>query len=1024
MANARNTFIKSKMNKDLDDRLLSKGEYRNAENVQISRSEGEDVGALENTLGNKFLTNWSLSADYNIEIIGYVKDDANDRAFFIATNYTDTSSDRLSNPAPYGALCYILMFDNKGATSADKHKIILQGRFLNLSKTHHAYGVDILEDLLFWTDDRNQPRKINLNKAIADNTYYTNEDQISVAKYFPYKAPILFDEITLTAIYQSDNIFKGYSNWAVASSQFDKLDKIYAGMQVSGSPLAFVRTVTKTGTNRGFTLSQISAGALFPSTGQLTFIGPSSKNVTEEYLPPSLFGVTQNSPFQGGGSGTSVVVELLSNNKKFYFENMQIAFITGEKRVIDTVVPDTTNQSITVTWTESLSDLKWSGQDDPNVSTVRISWPNPNYVSSWPGDEDFLKDKFYRFAYRFQFEDGEYSLISPFTQPAFIPFNNGYIPSNIPTGQGQDGGSNTDIKLNPDSLSPLAASTIMAKFENSVQQVNVTIPLPDEERYIYSNYKITQIQILSKESDGLAINVVEEVNLNDFSTTSTNKFFNYSYQSRKPFRVLPERETLRVFDKVPIRAKTQSIVGNRVVYGNFIDKHSPPVNLDYFVSVSEKLEAASSSDTFIPTRTAYPVFEDNPSGYTTNSYSSYPTHTVKQNRTYQVGIVLSDRYGRQSDVILSSITSFAETQDGSNIFDGSTFYNPFGIKQNQVNYNQANEVQPATWRGESLKTLISSEIPETSSNEGYPGLYKSGEYPSTISISSTGDVMTFSSLDINVSVGDIVTGTDIFNNFFIDSIRSANTSSGQIYLSDSHAVNAGDIITIHGPENKLGWYTYKFVVKQQQQEYYNAFLGNICRLDSSAKIRSSTAAGTFSTVYMTSLISDNVNKIPADLSAVSPEQNQFGTSDTKLNVRVSSNGGRGQGSGQAINFEPQQSTSGNSLVSINGYGKVLDLGLAPSSTDPTTDGLFQSSSNPPAILLQDGGDSEIGNPRNSDPDTFSVVEVVPPTSRLEVYWESSTSGLISELNQWIRDGSVSTPVTPAEPPVVEQQRTR
>ena len=59
MANARNTFIKSKMNKDLDDRLLSKGEYRDAENVQVSRSEGEDVGALENILGKKSTLNYS-----------------------------------------------------------------------------------------------------------------------------------------------------------------------------------------------------------------------------------------------------------------------------------------------------------------------------------------------------------------------------------------------------------------------------------------------------------------------------------------------------------------------------------------------------------------------------------------------------------------------------------------------------------------------------------------------------------------------------------------------------------------------------------------------------------------------------------------------------------------------------------------------------------------------------------------------------------------------------------------------------
>ena len=56
MGNVTNTFVKSKMNKDLDDRLLSNGEYRNAKNVNISRSEGEDVGALENVLGNQSIS--------------------------------------------------------------------------------------------------------------------------------------------------------------------------------------------------------------------------------------------------------------------------------------------------------------------------------------------------------------------------------------------------------------------------------------------------------------------------------------------------------------------------------------------------------------------------------------------------------------------------------------------------------------------------------------------------------------------------------------------------------------------------------------------------------------------------------------------------------------------------------------------------------------------------------------------------------------------------------------------------------
>ena len=48
MAEVKNVFIKSKMNKDLDDRLLPSGEYWDAMNIAVSKSESSDVGALEN----------------------------------------------------------------------------------------------------------------------------------------------------------------------------------------------------------------------------------------------------------------------------------------------------------------------------------------------------------------------------------------------------------------------------------------------------------------------------------------------------------------------------------------------------------------------------------------------------------------------------------------------------------------------------------------------------------------------------------------------------------------------------------------------------------------------------------------------------------------------------------------------------------------------------------------------------------------------------------------------------------------
>ena len=52
MAEIKNSFLRSKMNKDLDDRLIPNGEYRDAQNISVGKSEDDDIGALETVLGN------------------------------------------------------------------------------------------------------------------------------------------------------------------------------------------------------------------------------------------------------------------------------------------------------------------------------------------------------------------------------------------------------------------------------------------------------------------------------------------------------------------------------------------------------------------------------------------------------------------------------------------------------------------------------------------------------------------------------------------------------------------------------------------------------------------------------------------------------------------------------------------------------------------------------------------------------------------------------------------------------------
>ena len=187
MPKVTNTFIKSKLNKDLDARLIPNGEYRDAVNVQVSRSEGDSVGSLENVLGNHN----DIDFPSGTKCIGHKADEASGMVYLFFTNYTDSSSSNRSYSQ--NASNYIYEYNVSNNTKI----LLVQGAFLNFSTTNPIYGINVIEDLLFWTDNRNQPRKINITLArptLASGvpSYYINEDQISVAKYNPFAAIDLY----------------------------------------------------------------------------------------------------------------------------------------------------------------------------------------------------------------------------------------------------------------------------------------------------------------------------------------------------------------------------------------------------------------------------------------------------------------------------------------------------------------------------------------------------------------------------------------------------------------------------------------------------------------------------------------------------------------------------------------------------------------------------------------------------------------------------------------------------------------
>ena len=182
MPEVKNIFVGAKMNKDLNPMMISNQEYIDARNAAIINSEGSDSGLLQNVSGNTLLTDFGLTG-INLEIIGFYIDPTNNILYSFITDWNDTSPDQSSRFASSTSSHYICAYN----TNTNNGTVLVSGYFLNFSKTSPMLGINLLEDLLFFTDNRNQPRKINVVTAGLNPTYYSKEQHISVAKYYPWK---------------------------------------------------------------------------------------------------------------------------------------------------------------------------------------------------------------------------------------------------------------------------------------------------------------------------------------------------------------------------------------------------------------------------------------------------------------------------------------------------------------------------------------------------------------------------------------------------------------------------------------------------------------------------------------------------------------------------------------------------------------------------------------------------------------------------------------------------------------------
>ena len=637
MPEIKHQFTGGKMNKDLDERLVPNGEYRDAMNIQVSTSEGSDVGTVQNILGNKLVDTVGFLSDIHT-CVGSISDEKNDALYwfvhsdfpleyqtpsfsssesslkevifshyileykkeittkvFVDTFYKSSyssgaatitslvnSSDSLLVPFVnhvynIGDIINSISYADTSAAGFSTIAVELEVtaislNFITLTPVHRILllsttitllnesivkfsmlkpnvlgfngdainGINIIDDMLFWTDGTTEPKKINIPRSIQG----TNPNGLEHTKLIVNgldKGPIEEKHITV--------IKTGPSKPPVLSS----LTSLRQGDLTATSPINF---------------SDIS-GTKLMSEGEFITITIEGNNETN-FLPGDFILLHEFDPFVSPPETYTV------------------------RALVETVTPVTPPPGDPLQFFTLLIKLMAVSDDTP------IGLTDYKIAIEEEGSSLFNR-KFPRFACRYKYEDGEYSPVGPFSEVAFIPGSFAYHPTDA---------------FNKGMVNNLKSLTL-----------NNFIPkdIPKD---------VIQVDLLYKDENAPNIYTLKSIKKDDpvweDQGTHVGLFGKYNITTENIYSQLPSNQLIRPWDNVPRAAIAQETVGNRLVYGNYLHSYDmpTPVLLKSFLSTRE-----------------------NPD----NSYSA--KKSIKSLRTYNLGIVYGDKYGRETPVF---------TEEGAN----------------------------------------------------------------------------------------------------------------------------------------------------------------------------------------------------------------------------------------------------------------------------------------------------------------------------------------------------------------------
>ena len=485
-----------------------------------------------------------------------------------------------------------------------------EDRALNFNHNRLITGINIVDDMLFWTDDYSEPKKINIKRSEAgtdpDGNHHTKlvnnyqdisdelarEEHITVIK----KSPNQTLSIDLSSSRQSNIDYTAVMKVADGLNSFAADSSFLQGGQVGQNGTRdFSSFSTKKNENKFFIglESNIDGDASFKmqwKVGDLIAFEPFTDSSS----------VAPATPITGGdGEKPAMICEILDWNDYNGYTSGNV------------FNNQTTYDPLTTFWPYSGATIKFKIIEINGV--LPSGDPGNGGILNYALDlyqeyEKLFEYKLPRFSYRYKYEDGEYSTFAPWSSVAFLPGNYIYHPK-----KGFNLGMVNTVK-----------TVVLSDFVG------------------YNTPKDVQfIDILYKDDSGPNIYIVDTISSKDEPTITidgnlTNHWAanRYTLDTSAVQQLLPSNQLLRVWDNVPRKARSQEVSGSRIIYGNYVQNYN--LEAKNYDNPSQTLVDSVYSPRFITSL---------------NEYEASIKKSIKSLREYQLGVVFSDKYGRETPVL-------------------------------------------------------------------------------------------------------------------------------------------------------------------------------------------------------------------------------------------------------------------------------------------------------------------------------------------------------------------------------------